>query len=109
MTSPVPSSKSEITLALAGAHARVDPPVPPLPPAPPLPAAPPVPAPPLPPVPAFPPAPAPPPEPPLPPAPVFVQTPAVQVCAAPHAIPQLPQLAVLDVVSMQLAGVPHSI
>jgi len=91
MTSPVPSSKSEITLTLAGGQARVPPPVPPLPPAPPVP-----------------PAPAPPPEPALPPAPVFTQAPFVHVWLAVHVTPQAPQLAVLELVSTQLAGEPQS-
>jgi hypothetical protein len=112
VTIPVdPSSKSEMTFGLA-AQARVllppvpvpVPPVPVLPPVadePPLPVLPPVadepPAPVLPPVPgAVPPVPV------LPPVlPPPTQLPLLQVCPAPHLLPQLPQLVVV-VMSTQL-------
>jgi hypothetical protein len=113
-----PSSKSATTSPLAGAPQAREPlpPLPVLPPAPvepPVPVVPPVPLP-LPPVPVLPPlappVPVVPPVPlPLPPVPVVlivVQVPLLQVWAPLQAWPQLPQLLLFEVVSMQLP--PHS-
>src|SRR6185312_8215700 len=81
-----PSSKSAMTSPLAGApQARL--PLPPLPvPEPPVPVVPPVPL----------------PDPPVPVVMIVVQVPLVQVWPEVQAWPQLPQLALFEVVSMQL-------
>ncbi len=99
ITSPVPSSKSEMTFTLAGAQALA-PAVTSLPPPSPPATAP---------SPRLPSTLAPPSVPPSTPEEGVTQRLFVQVWFARQATPQLPQLATFEVVSMQLAGEPHSI